>query len=507
MSKDMKVPALAVGAVAVGCALGYMMGSKGKAKLAKDLEAEKDAHWNKEPKICDTILDHIGNTPLVRLNKIGKKGKEKSSCEILCKCEFFNAGGSVKDRIGRQMVRDAENSGLIKPGDTLIEPTSGNTGIGLSLAAAVMGYNMVIALPKKMSQEKVDVLNALGAIVKRTPTNAPCPPEKDGYPFSHIYKAKKIRDELNAKSSKPTAFILDQYSNPSNPKAHTHPVHGTAAEIYRQTDGKFDVLVATAGTGGTLAGMAYALKKNHGMDKLIVVGVDPHGSDLGVETTGPDGKSKIRNASTEYNVVVDEKGVGTNKSSPAEGFIGTEEEKKNFTGIKAYKVEGIGYDFIPDVLTGVKDVNPNSRIDLVDYWYKTSDKDSFIMSRRMIREEGLLCGGSCGSAVVAALQVVKDLKLGEGKRVVCILADSTRNYMTKFLSDKWMTEHKFASDVYKPVKELNDLKANSKQLTNLSCQDSWQQQAKLDYEVGQQRKQEKAYFKANPNSKAPVLED
>ena len=138
---------------------------------------EKKKHWSTEPKICDTILDHVGNTPLVRLNKIPRA--EGVECEILAKCEFFNAGGSVKDRIGKRMVMDAAASGRIKKGDVLIEPTSGNTGIGLALASAVLGYKMVISLPKKMSDEKVNVLKALGAIVKRTPTDAPCVPDKD----------------------------------------------------------------------------------------------------------------------------------------------------------------------------------------------------------------------------------------------------------------------------------------------------------------------------------------
>lgn len=246
----------------------------------------KKNQWNLEPKICNTILDHVGNTPLVRLNKVGKNSKldgdgSHQECEILCKCEFFNAGGSVKDRIGKRMVMDAEKAGKINKGDTLIEPTSGNTGIGLALSAAVLGYKMVITLPKKMSDEKVNVLKALGAIVKRTPTDAPCPENKPGYVYSHIHKAKKICDEVNEVAKdlghESRAHILDQYSNKSNPLAH---IEGTAQEILRQCDGKLDMIVATAGTGGTLAGLAYALKKV--IPSLIVVGVDPHGSDLAV---------------------------------------------------------------------------------------------------------------------------------------------------------------------------------------------------------------------------------
>ena len=403
-------------------------------------------------------MDHVGNTPLVRLQRVGKNkeldGEGAEECEILCKCEFFNAGGSVKDRIGRRMVMDAEKAGRIQKGDTLIEPTSGNTGIGLALSAAVLGYKMVITLPKKMSDEKVNVLKALGAIVKRTPTDAPCPVDRPGHVYSHIYKAQKIRDEVNefAKkkegSSRDVAHILDQYSNKSNPLAH---IEGTAQEILRQCDGKLDMIVATAGTGGTLAGLAYALKKE--LPDLIVVGVDPHGSDLAVPGVG-----KIANASTTHKVVKD-----SNKSSPQ---------------LTKYKVEGIGYDFLPDVLTfknKVRDVNP--REDLVDKWYKTSDKDSFIMSRRLIREEGLLCGGSCGSAVIGALQAVKDFKLGKRKRVVVILADSTRNYMTKFLKDEWMEKYNFADKCYKP-----ELENRSNELNNLSCEESWKEQAEREPE-------------------------
>jgi cystathionine beta-synthase len=184
--------------------------------------------------ICDSILDVIGDTPMVRVNRVA----ENLECEMLVKCEFFNAGGSVKDRIGKRMVEDAERSGRIAKGDTLIEPTSGNTGIGIALAAATKGYRCIITLPEKMSKEKVDVLKALGAEIVRTPTEAAF-----DAPESHIGVAKRLNEEL------PNSHILDQYKNPSNPLAH---YEGTAEEIIRQCDGRIDMLVAGAGTGGTM---------------------------------------------------------------------------------------------------------------------------------------------------------------------------------------------------------------------------------------------------------------
>jgi len=328
----------------------------------------------KTNKIMDTILENIGDTPLVRLHKIPKE--EGIACEILVKCEYFNAGGSVKDRIGKRMVEDAEKSGRIKKGDTLIEPTSGNTGIGLALAAAVKGYKMVITLPEKMSQEKVDVLKGLGAQIIRTPTEAAW-----DSPESHIGVAKKLNSEI------PNSHILDQYKNPSNPLAH---YDGTAEEILSQTDGKLDMVVITAGTGGTLTGIARKIKEK--LPHVKIVGVDPVGSILALPETlnGP---------------------------------------------IHSYKVEGIGYDFIPPVLARSSE--------LVAIWVKTEDKESFLMARRMIREEGLLCGGSSGTALVGAFKAIRELKLGPNARVVVILPDSVRNYMTKFLNDGWLEENNF----------------------------------------------------------------
>ena len=210
--------------------------------------------------ICPSILSCIGQTPLVQLNSVPKAFG--ISAQVVVKCEFFNPGGSIKDRIGLQMIIDAEASGRIKPGDTLIEPTSGNTGIGLALAAAVKGYRCIIVLPEKMSKEKVDVLKALNAEIVRTPTEAAW-----DAPDSHISVAKRLQSEI------PNSHILDQYSNVSNPNAH---YYGTAEEIWTQCDGKVDMFVAGAGTGGTITGIARKLKEKN--PNLIVVAVDPEGS-------------------------------------------------------------------------------------------------------------------------------------------------------------------------------------------------------------------------------------
>ncbi|KAI8062509.1 cystathionine beta-synthase [Gongronella butleri] len=328
------------------------------------------------PKVFNTVLENVGRTPLVRINKIGKE--EGLKCELLAKCEFFNAGGSVKDRIAMRMIEEAEKAGTIKPGvSTIIEPTSGNTGIGLALAGAVKGYRVIITLPEKMSQEKVDVLKALGAEIIRTPTEAAW-----DAPESHISIAKKLRDEI------PNAVILDQYGNPYNPVAHYDT---TAEEILQACDGKLDMLVAGAGTGGTITGLAAKIKEK--CPNCQIVGVDPVGSIL------------------------------------------AQPESLN-TDAGGYQVEGIGYDFIPDVL----------QRKLVDQWFKSEDKPSFLMSRRLIREEGLLCGGSSGTAMYAACQVAKSLK--EGQRCVVILPDSVRNYMTKFLNDDWMREKGFTDESF-----------------------------------------------------------
>ena len=314
--------------------------------------------------IHDNVLSTIGDTPIVKINKITKN----LDCNVYAKCEFFNPGGSIKDRIGWNMVEEAEKSGRIKPGDTLIEPTSGNTGQGIALAAAVKGYKCIIIMPEKMSKEKQIAIEALGAKIVRTPTEA-----LSSDPESHISVAKKLNSELD------NSHILDQYSNPANPDAH---YYGTAEEIIKDFSDNLDMVVMSVGTGGTITGVAKKLKEK--IPQISIVGADPEGSILG----------------------------------------GGDE-------ISSYLVEGIGYDFFPDVLD-------NS---LVDQYIKTKDEESFIMARRIIKEEGLLCGGSCGATMVAALQAASSLK--KGQNCLVILADGIRNYMTKFPNDDWMKENGF----------------------------------------------------------------
>ena len=318
--------------------------------------------------IYSTILEVIGNTPIVKINHIA----DELHCNVYVKCEFLNPGGSIKDRIGYNMVKTAHDSGRIKPGDTLIEPTSGNTGIGLALAGAVLGYHVIITMPNKMSHEKQVVLERLGATIYRTPSEA-----ASMDPESHISLAKKLQQQI------PRSHILDQYANPANPDAHRY---GTAQEIIDVFDGTLDMIVAGVGTGGTITGLARGLKKHN--PSIQIIGVDPYGSILG---GGSD--------------------------------------------VKPYAIEGIGYDFFPDVLN-------NS---LIDTYVKVNDDNSFQMARRLIREEGLLVGGSSGAAMWAALEAAKTLKAEQNCLV--ILPDSIRNYLSKFANDEWMRSQGFLNGV------------------------------------------------------------
>ena len=314
--------------------------------------------------IFDSITDVVGNTPMVRLNRICAE----FPVEFLAKCEFLNPGGSVKDRIGVRMLIEAEKADKIKPGDTLIEPTSGNTGIGIALAAAARGYKLIITMPMKMSMEKQVVLEALGAKIVRTPTEA-----AHDSPDSLFGVADRLLKEI------PGSFMLDQYANPDNPDAH---YYGTGTEIVEQCEGRLDYCIVSVGTGGTITGIARKLKE--AIPGCKIIGVDPIGSILGGgEPGGP------------------------------------------------YFVEGIGYDFFPDVLD-------NS---LVDEYIKTNDADSFYWARKIVKDEGLLVGGSAGAVLWAARQIAPRCKPGE--RMVLVFADSVRNYLSKHLNNDWMREHGF----------------------------------------------------------------
>ena len=314
--------------------------------------------------IYNDILETIGSTPVVKLNSIGKDLK----CNIYAKIEMVNPGGSVKDRTAFRMIDHAEKEGRIKPGDTLIEATSGNTGIGLAIASAVRGYKLIICMPEKMSMEKELTINALGAKIVRTPSEA-----THDDPASNFGVAKKLNEEI------PNSHILDQWTNCCNPDAH---YHDTAQEILNDFGKDLHMVVMGVGTGGTATGVGKRLKEE--IKDIKIIGADPYGSILGGED--------------EY------------KGQP-------------------YKVEGIGYDFIPKTCEH----------EYIDDFVKVNDKEAFNTARALIREEGLLIGGSCGSAMFAALKAAKSLK--KGQNCLVILPDSIRNYMRKFLSDDWMKEN------------------------------------------------------------------
>jgi cystathionine beta-synthase len=313
-----------------------------------------------------TLLELVGATPIVRLDKLSPRG----GAQILAKLEYLNPGGSVKDRIGPPMIEAAEREGKLKPGGTIVEPTSGNTGVGLAIAAAVKGYRCIFVMPDKMSQEKISLLRAYGAEVVITPTAV----DHDS-PESYYSVSSRLAEEI------PGGFKPDQYSNMNNPQAH---YERTGPEIFEQTGGEIDALVVSVGTGGTISGVGRYFKE-HAPDVLIV-GADPEGS--------------VYTASDE-------------------------------AGVHPYLVEGIGKDTWP------KTMDP----DVVDEWIRVSDRDSFLWARRLAREEGILAGGSAGTTLYAAHLLAE--RLGPGKRVLMLVPDSGRNYLSKIYDDNWMLEHGF----------------------------------------------------------------
>jgi len=330
----------------------------------------------------ENVLGTIGRTPLVHLSRVAS-GLDAT---ILAKVECLNPGGSIKDRIGLAMIEDAERRGLLKPGGTIIEATSGNTGVGLALVAAVKGYRCIFVMPDKMSEDKQSLLRAYGAEVIITPTAVP--PDS---PASYNGVADQLGREI------PGAFRPNQFSNPLNPDAHYRT---TGPEIWADTEGQIDVLVASMGTGGTISGTGKYLKEKK--PELVVVGADPEGSILSGD-------------------------------SP-----------------QSYLVEGIGEDFVPRTF--------NRQV--VDDMVRVSDEESFAMARRLAREEGLLVGGSAGTAVAAAIKYAH--RLPQGKLVVVILPDTGRNYVTKIFSDSWMAAHGFADHALTTV-TVSDVLASKEQ--------------------------------------------
>ncbi|XP_002742258.1 cystathionine beta-synthase-like [Saccoglossus kowalevskii] len=350
-----------------------------------------------EEKILPNVLSRTGNTPMVRINKLGKDAGLK--CELLAKCEYFNAGGSVKDRIGRRMIEDAEEKGLIKPGDVIIEATAGNTGIGLALAACVKGYKCIFVMPEYMSMDKVDILHVLGAEIVRSPTATTLDSSDSLFGVAHSL-SKEI----------PNSIILDQFRNAENPLAHYDE---TAEEILSACDGKLDMFIACTATGGTITGVGRKLKEKCPQCKIIAV---------------------------------------TPESS------------------KRSELEGVQGAFVATTM------DPS----VIDEIIECSDKDSFLCARRLIREEGLLCGGSSGSAMSVALTAAKELDAGQ--RCVVLIADSARNYLTKFISDDWMIERDYVEkdgggasagkQLWKDMKVSSlDIKYSMTVLSSHSCED------------------------------------
>jgi cystathionine beta-synthase len=344
------------------------------------------------PQVFENILQTIGQTPLVRLNKVNA---EACMCTVLAKVEFFNPGGSVKDRIGLSIIEKAERDGILHPGGTIVEATSGNTGAGLAMAAAVKGYKCVFVMPDKMSDEKIRLLRAFGARVVITPTSVA--PED---PRSYYNIARRIVEET------PNSFLANQYHNPANPEAH---YCSSGPELWEQTCGQIDVFVAGMGTGGTITGIGRFLKEMNPEIKLV--GVDIDGS-----------------------LLFDAWKAGR---IPEEVFL------------KTYKIEGIGEDFIPSTLD----------LSLIDEVVQVNDRESFLMARRLMREEAIFCGGSSGSAVAGLLksEIVRALK--PGQTAVVVLPDSGNRYLSKMFDDNWMRENGFLEPLWSEM-SIADLLAS-----------------------------------------------
>src|SRR5260221_5484276 len=342
--------------------------------------------------IFNNVLETMGNTPLVRLNSVVRG----VACQIVAKVEFFNPGGSVKDRIGISMIEAAERAGQVKPGGTIVEATSGNTGVGLAIAAAIKGYKCVFVLPDKQSIEKIHQLRAFGARVIVTPTNVA--PED---PRSYYSVAKQVARETA------NAILANQFHNPANTETHYRT---TGPEIWQQTAGRIDAFVCGMGTGGTITGVGRYLKEQN--PGVKIVGVDPIGS-----------------------ILYDYFKTG------------------QMVEAHSYKIEGIGEDFVPSIYD----------FSVIDDMVQVTDKESFLMARRLVREEGIFCGGSSGSAVVGALKYAVDNALGPDKMIVVLLPDSGYRNLGKVFDDEWMRENRFLDSTTEDARVQDVLASKSGQ--------------------------------------------
>ena len=327
--------------------------------------------------VSKSILETVGGTPLVQLRHITKNSKH----QFFAKVEYFNPGGSIKDRIALAIIEGAEKRGELKPGGTIVEATSGNTGVGLALVAAVKGYKCIFVLPAKMSEEKRALLRAYGARVVITPMGVE--PED---PMSHYSVAKKIAAELKKETG--NCFYTNQYHNTDNFDAHYNI---TGPELWKQTGGKIDVVAAGVGTGGTLSGLAKYLKEQKPDIKILCI--DPIGSIL-------------------YDLYYHGKVVDPPGS---------------------YKVEGVGEDMLPD----------NCHLKRYDAFVRVNDQDAFTMTRRLVAEEGLLVGPSSGLILVGAMRYAETLE--KPSNIIVIMPDSGKAYMSKAFNDKWMVENELLS--------------------------------------------------------------
>ncbi|MBL8605383.1 MAG: cystathionine beta-synthase [Myxococcales bacterium] len=317
------------------------------------------------------ILEAVGGTPIVKLNRVVPPDLQ---AEIYVKCEYMNPAGSMKDRIGINIIRRAEEEGRLKPGGTIVEATSGNTGAGLAMVAAVKGYRCIFVMPDKMSQEKIAALRAWGAKVVVCPTAV-----EPADPRSYYSVARRLSEET------PNAILANQYHNPANPEAHYLT---TGPEIWAQTNGEFDAFVSGMGTGGTLSGTGKFLKEKN--PNIQIVGVDPVGS-----------------------VYYD--------------FVKHGQVTRPFT----YKVEGIGEDFFPSTMN----------LKILDDCVRVDDRECFMMTKDLVRLEGIYCGGSCGAAVAGAIKWA--MARNKKERILVLLADSAGRYLTKIFNDDWMRENGF----------------------------------------------------------------